>query len=172
MWVTCVEAFWQSLRFPLEERARIAGLDGPAAKRAAGEQPYASTILYGGEAVATGNYDHWQLMRRACEAKFAQNDDARAALLGTGNRPLVHSVRRDSRTIPGVIMADLWMRLRTKLRQNYSTAEMPFRQRSRLAAGGDVRVTARQRETRIRSQTTNGINYLCLLTIQFLAMVL
>lgn len=112
----CVEAFWQSLRFPLEERPRIAALDGPLAKHAAIERPYAATVHYGGQDIPTGTYDHWQLMRRACEAKFAQNGDARAALLGTGDRPLVHSVRRDSRSIPGIVMADIWMRLRAKLR--------------------------------------------------------
>ncbi len=61
---------------------------------------------------------HWQLMRRACRAKFEQNAGARAALLGTGSRPLVHCIRPDSRTIPGVIMADIWMKLRTILRRH------------------------------------------------------
>jgi predicted NAD-dependent protein-ADP-ribosyltransferase YbiA (DUF1768 family) len=57
------------------------------------------------------------LMRRACKAKFEQNENARAALLGTGTRPLVHLVRPDSRTIPGVVMADIWMKLRADLRR-------------------------------------------------------
>jgi predicted NAD-dependent protein-ADP-ribosyltransferase YbiA (DUF1768 family) len=55
-------------------------------------------------------------MRRACRAKFAQNEHAREALLATGERPLVHQVPRDSRTIPGVIMAEIWMALRSELR--------------------------------------------------------
>ena len=38
-----------------------------------------------------------------------------AALLGTGDRPLRHRMRKDSRTIPGVIMAEIWMRLRAEL---------------------------------------------------------
>ena len=38
-------------------------------------------------------------------------------LLGTGIRPLVHLVRPDSRTIPGVVMADIWMKLRAELRR-------------------------------------------------------
>ena len=37
---------------------------------------------------------------RACRAKFAQNREATDALLSTGDRPLTHVVRRDSRTIP------------------------------------------------------------------------
>jgi predicted NAD-dependent protein-ADP-ribosyltransferase YbiA (DUF1768 family) len=113
----CVEAFWQSLRFPLAERARIAALAGPVAKQESEKQPYGSHIVYGGQPIAVGSWDHWQLMRRACAAKFAQNADARAALLATGERPLVHRVRRDSRTIPGVIMAEIWMELRARLRQ-------------------------------------------------------
>ena len=37
------------------------------------------------------------------------------ALVGTGDRPLMHKTRRDSRTIPGVVMADIWMRIRRTL---------------------------------------------------------
>ena len=113
----CVEAFWQSLRFPQEERAAIAALDGGAAKRESERQPYGSHVIYGGDSIPVGTYGHWQLMRRACRAKFAQNADARTALLDTGDRPLVHIVRHDSRTIPGVIMAGIWMALRTELRR-------------------------------------------------------
>jgi predicted NAD-dependent protein-ADP-ribosyltransferase YbiA (DUF1768 family) len=114
----CVEAFWQSLRFPIAERPRIAVMDGRAAKAASDAQPYGTHVTYGGEAIAVGTFAHWQLMRRACAAKFAQNVDARAALLGTGERPLIHVVRRDSRTIPGVIMAQIWMQLRAQLRRS------------------------------------------------------
>jgi predicted NAD-dependent protein-ADP-ribosyltransferase YbiA (DUF1768 family) len=112
----CVEAFWQSLRFPPAERPRIAALDGPSAKQESERMPYEATIEYGGETIPVGAYGHWQLMRRACMAKFQQNETARSALLGTGTRPLMHQLRRDSRTIPGVIMADIWMRIRAILR--------------------------------------------------------
>jgi predicted NAD-dependent protein-ADP-ribosyltransferase YbiA (DUF1768 family) len=54
-------------------------------------------------------------MERACAAKFEQNGAARRALLSTGTRPLEHRMRRDSRTIPGAIMAEIWMRLRDRL---------------------------------------------------------
>lgn len=110
----CVEAFWQSLRFPPDQRPRIAAMDGPSAKRASQDQPYGTHVLYDGKAIPVGAYPHWQLMRRACKAKFEQNENARAALLATGERPLIHRVRRDSRTIPGVIMADIWMALRRR----------------------------------------------------------
>ena len=112
----CVEAFWQSLRFPPEERPRLATLAGPVAKQESNKQPYGSHIIYGGQTIPVGTFEHWQLMRRACAAKFAQSADARAALLGTGDRPLIHVVRHDSRTIPGVIMAEIWMQLRAQLR--------------------------------------------------------
>jgi predicted NAD-dependent protein-ADP-ribosyltransferase YbiA (DUF1768 family) len=74
-------------------------------------------VIYGGSEIPVGAYDHWQLMRRACRAKFEQNADARAALLGTGERPIIHVVKHDSRTIPGVIMASIWMALRKNLRR-------------------------------------------------------
>jgi hypothetical protein len=35
--------------------------------------------------------------------------------LATGSRPLVHRVRRDSRIIPGDLMAGIWMRIRATL---------------------------------------------------------
>jgi predicted NAD-dependent protein-ADP-ribosyltransferase YbiA (DUF1768 family) len=111
----CVEAFWQSLRFPMEERPRIAALDGAAAKRESAKALYSTHVSYGGDAIAVGTFEHWQLMRRACRAKFEQNEDARAALLATGGRPLVHNLPQDSRTIPGVIMAEIWMTLRARL---------------------------------------------------------
>jgi predicted NAD-dependent protein-ADP-ribosyltransferase YbiA (DUF1768 family) len=112
----CVEAFWQSLRFPLEQRPRVAAMDGKAAKDASAGQPYGSHVVYAGRTIPIGAFEHWQLMRRACAAKFQQNDNARTALLATGERPLIHVVRRDSHTIPGVIMAEIWMTLRAELR--------------------------------------------------------
>ena len=113
----CVEAFWQALRFPPDERQRIAAMDGATAKRESVRYPYGASVTYDGRAIPVGTYEHWQLMRRACKAKFEQHENARAALLGTGARPLVHLVRPDSRTIPGVVMADIWMKLRADLRR-------------------------------------------------------
>jgi predicted NAD-dependent protein-ADP-ribosyltransferase YbiA (DUF1768 family) len=113
----CVEAFWQSLRFPEAERRRIAALDGSQAKQASREREYGATVRYRGEEIPVGTWAHWQLMERACWAKFTQHWEAQAALVGTGERPLVHRMRRDSKTIPGVIMADIWMRIRRGLQQ-------------------------------------------------------
>ena len=110
-----VESFWQSLRFPPQDRARIAALDGARAKHASEEQSYGDHIVYGDLAIPVGTWGHWQLMKRACRAKFSQNADARAALLATGTRPLIHKVRTDSRTIPGAVMADIWMAVRTTM---------------------------------------------------------
>jgi len=110
-----VEGFWQGLKTEsAAERKRIAALWGAEAKRAvAGPAP--SAFAYEGRTYATGTREHWQLLHRACAAKFAQNAEARAALLATGNRPLTHRVRRDSKIIPGVLMADIWMRVRATL---------------------------------------------------------
>jgi predicted NAD-dependent protein-ADP-ribosyltransferase YbiA (DUF1768 family) len=54
-------------------------------------------------------------MEKACRAKFTQHAAARDALLSTRGRPLVHQVKRDSRNIPGVIMAAIWTRIRDRL---------------------------------------------------------
>lgn len=113
-----VEGFWQGLKFPGEsDRRRIAALDGGEAKRAGEDAPASPTFVYQGEEMIFGTFAHWQLMERACRAKFSQSAAAREALLSTGERPLEHRVRRDSRTIPGVIMAEIWMRIRIDLQR-------------------------------------------------------
>lgn len=112
-----VESFWQGLKFPSDaERARIADSDGPRALSEGSRQGYGRTIVYEGAEIPVGTHEHWRLMERACAAKFEQNGDARAALIATGERPLVHIVKRDSRSIPGVIMAQIWMRVRGRWR--------------------------------------------------------
>jgi len=112
-----VEGFWQSLKFADPgERARVGALYGSEAKRASAGVEAPESFDYDGVVIRTGTWDHWMLMRRACSAKFSQNETARLALLSTGDRPLTHKVKRDSHTIPGVIMADIWMRVRAQLR--------------------------------------------------------
>jgi predicted NAD-dependent protein-ADP-ribosyltransferase YbiA (DUF1768 family) len=112
-----VEGFWQSLRFPdAIDRARVGALAGVAAKRAGETKPWETTFDYDDTTIAVGRVEHWQLMERACEAKFLQNSRANRALLGTGSRPLRHRTRVDSRSIPGVVMADIWMRVRERIR--------------------------------------------------------
>jgi predicted NAD-dependent protein-ADP-ribosyltransferase YbiA (DUF1768 family) len=98
----CVEAFWQGLKFENEsERRRLAALDGRAAKRAGEEKGYAQTIAYQGQTIFVGTWDHWRLMERACWAKFRQHDQARAALLSTGKRPLEHRAAPRQPNHPG-----------------------------------------------------------------------
>jgi predicted NAD-dependent protein-ADP-ribosyltransferase YbiA (DUF1768 family) len=112
-----VEGLWQGLKYDSEDdRKRIAQLSGSLAKKAGETRPYGATIAYEGHDIPVGAFGHWQLMERACRAKFEQHADARAALLSTGNRPLEHRMRRDSRSIPGVIVAQIWMRIREELR--------------------------------------------------------
>jgi predicted NAD-dependent protein-ADP-ribosyltransferase YbiA (DUF1768 family) len=112
-----VESFWQGLKFSSEEdRLRMAQLDGPHARAEGEQQGYGATINYRGEEIPVGTAAHWRLMEKACRAKFDQNPEARTALLATGERPLIHVVRRDSKTVPGVIMAQIWMRIRKRLR--------------------------------------------------------
>jgi predicted NAD-dependent protein-ADP-ribosyltransferase YbiA (DUF1768 family) len=117
-----VEAFWQSLkRLDPVERRGMAKLWGSEAKERGGAVDQPTEFAYEGVMIGAGSPEHWALMRAACDAKFAQHDDARIALLATGERWLIHKVRRDSRTIPGVIMADIWMRIRARLQDEMAS---------------------------------------------------
>lgn len=111
-----VEGFWQGLKTADPKQRRvIAKLAGPEAKAAGDALGQPTEFEYGGARIAAGSPEHWALMQAACMAKFQQNEAARMALLATGERWLMHRVRRDSRTIPGAIMADIWMRIRDRL---------------------------------------------------------
>lgn len=111
-----VEGFWQGLKFAEgAERDHVAGLAGHEARRAGGRVPYGETVTYQGKPARVGTIEHWALMEKACTAKFEQHEAARAALLSTAPRRLEHKVKVDSKTIPGVIMAEIWMRLRGRL---------------------------------------------------------
>lgn len=113
-----IEGFWQGLKLAdPDERRRVAELSGKEAKLATAGVEAGDAFDYDGRTVQAGTFEHWQLMRRACRAKFSQNAGAREALLSTGERPLMHRVRRDSRVIPGVVMADIWMAVRATLRK-------------------------------------------------------
>lgn len=108
-----VESFWQGLKAtdPIE-RQRIGALPGPRTKSDKSIPKYGTTLEYDGATIVVGTWAHWQLMKRACTAKFQQNIAALDALIATGDRPLVHKLRRDSKVIPGVILADIWMEIR------------------------------------------------------------
>jgi len=111
-----VEGFWQGLKFPDKfERRQLASMHGRHAKAAGSRAPKHTVFEFEGTSITVGTYEHWQLMQAACKAKFNQHYDARQALLDTADRPLEHRVRRDSKTIPGVIMAEIWMRIRSEL---------------------------------------------------------
>jgi predicted NAD-dependent protein-ADP-ribosyltransferase YbiA (DUF1768 family) len=111
-----VEGFWQGLKTAdARHRRAIAILAGPEAKAAGDVLGQPATFDRGGAQIVAGSPEHWALMRAACTAKFEQNEIARTALLATGERWLTHRVRRDSRTIPGALMADIWMRIRARL---------------------------------------------------------
>ncbi len=111
-----IEGFWQGLKFADEaDRERLADMSGHEAKSAGPKAEPGDRFVYEGREVVVGTVDHWALMERASLAKFEQDEDARAALLSTGTRWLEHKVNPDSRTIPGLIMADIWMRIRATL---------------------------------------------------------
>jgi predicted NAD-dependent protein-ADP-ribosyltransferase YbiA (DUF1768 family) len=108
-----VEGFWQGLKFPqAADRLRLASLYGDEARDSGLLAPAGDAFDYAGRLIRIGTFEHWRLMERACLAKFEQNPAAREALLSTGHRPITHRVEPDSRNIPGVIMAEIWMRIR------------------------------------------------------------
>jgi predicted NAD-dependent protein-ADP-ribosyltransferase YbiA (DUF1768 family) len=117
-----IEGFWQGLKTddPAQRRA-IAQLSGAQAREAGRRIGQPPAFEQGGARIAAGSPEHWALMRAACAAKFDQDGSARAALLATGERWLTHRVRRDSRTIPGAIMADIWMRIRAQFLDEVAT---------------------------------------------------
>jgi hypothetical protein len=112
-----VEAFWQSLKFEENEREEIAKLYGKKAKKIGKRIEYRKHIKYQDEKIRVGSSEHWELMKIACSHKFTQSKLAQKALLKTGIRPLYHKPRKDSTTIPGPIMAGIWMDIRSKLRK-------------------------------------------------------
>jgi predicted NAD-dependent protein-ADP-ribosyltransferase YbiA (DUF1768 family) len=121
-----IEGFWQGLKFVDDhDRRRIATLYGVAAKHAGDAAQPHPHFHYQGKEIAVGTPAHWALMERACRAKFQSNADANQALLATGDRWLTHRMRLDSRTIPGVIMADIWMRIRADLPSSASPPSTP-----------------------------------------------
>ncbi len=114
-----IEGFWQGLKEPDPvQRRAMAKLWGGEAKGRGSSLEQPAAFAYQGTMIAAGSPEHRALMRIACEAKFTQHDEARTALLATGERWLTHKVRKDSRTIPGAIMADIWMRIRSRLRED------------------------------------------------------
>ncbi|WP_374379445.1 hypothetical protein [Dongia sp.] len=118
-----IEGFWQGLKVADPDgRRAMARLFGGEAKGRGGALGWSPTFDYGGVTIVTGSPEHWALMGEACFAKFTQNDKARKALLATGERWLTHKVRKDSRTIPGAVMADIWMDIRSRLKERGATA--------------------------------------------------
>ena len=119
-----VEGFWQGLKFSDSERRRqISQLHGLEARSAGFDAEASDIFIYRGRTIRVGTSDHWHLMYLACRAKFSQHEQARVALLSTRDRPLIHKTRRDSRTIPGVVMADIWMRIRRTLAKGGNEVE-------------------------------------------------
>jgi ribA/ribD-fused uncharacterized protein len=139
-----VEGFWQGLKFTAEaDRLRVAQMWGLPAKQAAAREAAHGRFVYEDQMYVTGGPEHRSLMLEACRSKFIQNVSAREALLATGERPLTHRVRGESRSIPGALMADIWMRLRAKLRD---AADINGQSASEMIADGRIMYFARDRE--------------------------
>ncbi len=113
-----VEGFWQGLKFAEPaDRERLAALWGGHARKSGSAAPRSEVFEFEGKQIRVGTADHRALMWRAVCAKFEQHKEAREALLNTRQRPLTHKTRRDSRTIPGAVMAQMWMQIRARLQK-------------------------------------------------------
>lgn len=112
-----VEGFWQGLKFEegSTEQKRVFLLWGYEAKKAGRRAPKRDTFTWRGAVYRAGSSEHHQLMRAALEAKFAQNANARRALLATAGLVLVHKLAGDSVTIPGRVFAGMLMEIRENL---------------------------------------------------------
>ena len=131
----CVEAFWQSLKYPpnAPARASTAALtDGFAAKRAGGHRQ-SKTLEYQDRTYQVGGAAHHQLFERALRAKFGQYPEARACLLATGEARLTHVLfdgrqqpLPDSVALPAAVFCGLLVTIRRELREHTFTAERPL----------------------------------------------
>lgn len=112
-----VEGFWQGLKYPegSPEQKWVFRLWGYEAKKAGRRAPRAETFAWRGRTYRVGSPEHQGLMRAALEAKFAQNAEARRALLATAGLVLVHELPRDAVTIPGRVLAEMLMDIREQL---------------------------------------------------------
>lgn len=141
-----VESFWQGLKFAADaDRVRVAALWGKEAKQAARPAPELERFVYDGDTYVVGGHAHRSLMLEACRAKFVQHAAAGEALLATGDRPLTHRTRRDSKTIPGALMAEIWMRVRADLRSGALTEREPDMPAGSSKSDGRILYFARDR---------------------------
>ena len=114
-----VESFWQGLKFEKQEdRDRIASMDGRQARREGQRRGYRDYTTYAGKHARVGSPGQWLCMIGAALAKFSQNEEARNAILATGERKLTHVVKSHASTaIPGAVMAGIWTWIRVCLRE-------------------------------------------------------
>lgn len=114
-----VEGFWQGLKYDegSSEQKRVFELTAYEAKKAGKTAPKRSHFSWRGKVYKVGSPEHHELLREALRAKFAQNPEARRALLATCRMELVHELPhgRDSKTIPGCKFCALLMGIREEL---------------------------------------------------------
>lgn len=118
-----VEAFWQWLKFSIEEeRIRISGMFLIASKKIgdAGDNREGH-FEYLWQQYIVGSQEHHELMRRAIRAKLEQNPKALKLLLETWNTPIIHEPKKkdgtlypDSTTIPAAVFSGMLMELRNE----------------------------------------------------------
>lgn len=120
-----VEGFWQGLYRPsFEERAYFSTLSGLRALREGRRRPAITEIIYEEKSIEVGSPQHRELMRRALQAKFHQHEEARRALIDSGDAQLTHDLfdkdgkpLPDSTAIPASVFIGMLMEIREELRR-------------------------------------------------------
>jgi len=106
-----------------EKQRRIFGKHGFQAKRAGTKARNhhvwtEKTVWLQGIPIEFPSHQYDEFIERAIRAKFEQNEDARAALVATGDRPLIHDTGKPESprtSLPSVRFLEILTRLRAEL---------------------------------------------------------
>lgn len=131
-----IEAFWQSLKFPVgsEKRAAIRQME-PAwrVKKAGRQQRWPQRVEYQGRTYPSAGPGHHQLADRAIRAKTDQNQLVSQRLLDTGDCRLVHvvvnqngNISRDSYSLPREVFTDILTQIREELKRGEFRPDPPL----------------------------------------------
>ena len=118
-----IEGLLQGIKYQEGDpgREKTFGMSGLAAKVSGRKAPWTGMVCWKGEALSFGSDAHRVLLIRGLEAKFSQSEDAKAALLATGDLTLVHKLGRmagkpGQGSLPNRQFCETLMKIRDRLR--------------------------------------------------------
>ncbi len=133
-----VEGFIQGLKCEdPEKQLRIFLRHGFEAKRASTRKRNrivreSNAVWLQGRQVPFPSEEYFELIKIALRAKFDQNEDARAALLGTGNRELIHETgtpEKSTTSLPASRFVAMLIELRSALQDAETARETDVQRR-------------------------------------------